>query len=175
MKTGLLKVLCIVGIAVFSFASVNESHAQARASAKTNVLSIDALGLIQNQGLVVGYEWKSSTTNSWLLRAMFAPTYLNFRSFGFGAAYRFYIADSRALTGLSVAPAAEIIFVQAPDLGYSDQFLAIGGDAAYKWIFDQFSVEPELGVRIGIEIGKTGPSYWSGFQPHFGVALGYAW
>jgi hypothetical protein len=175
MKTGLLKILCIIGIGILSLTSASESYAQARASAKTNVLSIDALGLVQNQGLVVAYEWKSATTNSWMLRARFAPKYQNFQSFGFGAAYRFYIADSRALTGLSVAPAAEIIFVSAPVLGYSDQFLLVGGDAAYKWIFDQFSVEPQLGLRIGVEIGKTGPSYWSGFQPLFGVGLGYAW
>ncbi|HZK76404.1 MAG TPA: hypothetical protein VFD13_05790, partial [Candidatus Kapabacteria bacterium] len=50
----------------------------------------------------------------------------------------------------------------------------IGGDIAYKWIFDQFAVEPILGLRIGFG-PNVAPTRAIGTEPLIGLSGGYAW
>lgn len=157
------------------FGIAPRARAQARPSPAQNDIAGDPLDLLLGGSLNVQYEFKTSPVNSWALRGHFWSRG-DFSGFGLGAAYRFYIADSRALTGLSVAPAADLFFF-SNDLGYaSTTDILIGGDLAYKWIFDQFSVEPILTLRIGIEAGNAPTlSYATGLVAGLGVYLGYAW
>jgi hypothetical protein len=143
----------------------NLARSQARPSSKTQVFSIDPVGLILSDPLVLQYETKTGPVNSWAFRLLFWPYGIegqDWTGYGVGAAYRFYVADSRALTGLSIAPAAELFFFRGANtsgIGAAKTGIAveIGGDVGYKWIFDDFSVEPLLGLRIGL-----GPSSGTG-------------
>jgi hypothetical protein len=148
--------------------------AQARASAKSSDISIGLLSLVIPPDFVLlQYEWRTSPVNSVALRAGFIPGYVGFNGFVFGGAYRFFIADSRALTGLSVAPGADVFIISSSGLGRSYYSFSFGGDIAYKWIFDAFSVEPIVTVRIGLG-SSEGLSTLSGFRPGVDVLLGYA-
>ncbi len=168
------RLFAFCALSIFALgAFTTNTFAQARTSTKTQVLSIDALGLFQDGGFFTAqYEWKTSPTNSVHIRGIFS-TYLTYTGFGIGAGYRFYIADSRALTGLSVAPVAHIFFYNSSDFNKSTTAISIGGEVAYKWIFDQFSVEPGLGLQIGF-LGENVP-FLTKTRPYAQVQLGYAW
>jgi hypothetical protein len=175
MKNGFARIitaalLCLATVGMFT----SHASAQARPSSKSNVLSIDVLELALRGPLALQYEWKSTPVNSWAVRGYFWPARDGFSAFGVGGAYRFYIADSRALTGLSVAPAADIFFFSNSFSDRTATIFDIGGDLAYKWIFDQFSIEPMFGIRIGIGASET-VSYATGFLPVLSANIGYAW
>lgn len=163
----------LLAVCFVLIASASTIFAQARTSAKTQVISVDALGLVQRGGFITAqYEWKTAPTNSIHIRGIFS-TYTTYTGFGVGGAYRFYIADSRALTGLSVAPVAHIFFYSSSALNKSTQVVSVGGEAAYKWIFDQFSVEPGIGLQIGF-LGEDLP-FLNTARFYGQVHLGYAW
>ncbi len=162
----------LIAATVGAFSS--NALAQARPSAKSSDLSIGLLSLVIPPDFVLlQYEFRNGPVNSIALRAGFIPGYVGYTGLLIGGAYRFFIADSRALTGLSVAPAADIFFVSNSILNRSSASFDLGGDLAYKWIFDAFSVEPIVSVRIGIG-GSEGLAAFSGFRPGVDVLLGYA-
>ena len=171
----ILRKTCVVLLVLVAVGSMTErSFSQARPSAKSNVISIGLLRLIQvPQFVYFQYEWRTSATNSVALRAGYQLAYSDFTGFAVGGAYRFFIADSRALTGLSVAPAADIYFLSSSLLSRTYTSFSVGGDVAYKWIFDQFSVEPIVALRLGIS-GAQGLSAYSGVAAGIDVLLGYA-
>ena len=170
MKSFISILLCALCLSL----SASKSLAQARPSPYTNDIAAGLLEFFQGAGFFyVQYEWKSAQVNSWVIRAFLPKQASGYSGFGVGGAYKFFIADSRALTGLSVAPAAEIFFLSNSGLGRSATPISIGGDIAYKWIFGQFSVEPIASIRIWILSG-TGPTAYSGFQPGIDVLLGVA-
>ena len=170
-----------VALVLFISISACRVYGQARPSPLENVISVDPLPLAYDGPLVLQYELKAGPVESWLFRVQYWPSpdpSGNWSGFGIGAAYRFFIADSRALTGLSVAPAADIFFFQQTITGESGSqrtaiCFDIGGDVAYKWIFDDFAVEPILGLRIGIT-PNIAPTRASGLEPLIGVSGGYA-
>jgi hypothetical protein len=175
MKIGIAKfistlLLCVVVLGI----SRSTASAQARPSSKGSVISLDVLELALRGPLAIQYEWKTTPVNSWALRGYFWPARDYYSAFGVGAAYRFYVADSRALTGLSVAPAGDVYFFSSSELDKSATIFLVGGDLAYKWIFDAFAVEPMFGIRIGFG-GSESVSYATGFLPVLSVNLGYAW
>jgi hypothetical protein len=149
------------------FTLSESARSQARPSPKTQVFSIDPVGLILDDPLILQYEYKTGPVNSWAFRALWWPVGVDgnydWSAFGVGGAYRFYIADSRALTGLNIAPAAEMLFFHgsfANGVGSTKSGIAvwIGGDMGYKWIFDDFSVEPMIGMRIGLGPSSGDPT-----------------
>jgi hypothetical protein len=153
---------------------VTQSYAQARPSSKENVISIDPLDLLLNGPLSLQYEMKAGPVNSWVARLHIWPKLTNtWSAFGVGGAYRWYIADSRALTGLAVDPAADIYF-SSDAYGHNAVVLAIGGDISYKWIFDQFALEPMFGFRIGFSPSST-VGIGTGGRASLNLNLGYAW
>ena len=167
-------------LSVVSFGISTRASAQARPSPATQVASIDPIPLLYDGALMLQYEYKAGPVYSWMFRVDYwsnpDPTG-QWSAFGFGAAYRVYIADSRALTGLSVAPVADIFFARQTIDGSSQRSAIcfdIGGDLAYKWIFDDFSVEPIFGLRIGFG-PNVAPTRATGFEPLIGVSGGYAW
>lgn len=160
--------------------SANPGYSQARPSPATQVVSVDILPLAYSYPLTFQYEYKADPVTSWMFRLHYWPSPSpdgTWSGFGLGAAYRFFIADSRALTGLSVAPAADLFFFHQTLFGSSQRTAIcfdIGGDLAYKWIFDQFAVEPLLGIRIGFG-PNLAPSRAIGTEPLIGLSGGYAW
>jgi hypothetical protein len=183
MKVGIAKafVLTLV-IGLVTIAATNSSYGQARPSSKTQVISADPLGLAYQFPLTFQYEYKAGPINSWALRAHWWPSRVSggigeWSGFGMGGAYRVFVADSRALTGLSVAPAVDLFFFTQTLNGTKQRSAIdgwIGGDLAYKWIFDQFSVEPLLGLRIGFG-ANDGPAYATGMEAIISFSGGYAW
>lgn len=148
------------------------TYAQNRASAKNQVISADFVGLfLDGSEFHLQYEWKSTPVNSWFIRALFGSVG-NFTGLGVGGGYRFFLADSRALTGLALAPVAHMYFWKSEFQG-SELFFSIGGEVSYKWIFDDFSVEPLLGA--GLAFGGDQLAYLTKVRPYLGIYLGYAW
>jgi hypothetical protein len=179
MKFGLAHCFVLLVLLAVSF-SASRSYAQARPSPATQVLSVDFVPLAIGYPLSFQYEYKADPVTSWLLRLHYWPGLAaSWSGFGFGAAYRFYIADSRALTALSVAPAADLFLFHQSELENNSGTrsaiaVAIGGDLAYKWIFDQFAVEPIVGLRYGIGPSQT-PAAVATIYPIIGCSLGSAW
>jgi hypothetical protein len=179
MKFGLVKTSILIVLLAISF-SASKSSAQARPSPATQVISVDFIPLVLTFPVTFQYEYKMDPVTSLALRLHFWPGITSdYTGFGFGGAYRFYIADSRALTGLAVAPAADLFFFrQSQQLGGTGNRSAIGvdlgGDISYKWIFDQFAVEPLFGLRFGFG-GANAPPVFTTIEPLIGCNLGYAW
>jgi hypothetical protein len=172
MKFGFLKYFSLIALFAMTFSASN-AYAQARPSPATQVVSVDFIPLVIDYPMTLQYEFKADPVSSWVLRLHFWPGLsADYTGFGFGAAYRFYIADSRA-------PAADIyLFHQSAQLGGTGSRSAVGidlgGDLAYKWIFDQFAVEPIVGLRFGFGSSTT-PSALTTIWPIIGCSLGYAW
>ena len=188
MKSVLIKVLGLLAImAVLLHASSDRVSAQARPSSKTNVAAVDPLGLAVQEPFNIQYEMKAGPVNSWVFRGHWWGGLTGgtgsggtgtWGGPGLGGAYRFFVADSRALTGLSVAPAADLFFFNQSLVsgnGGTAIVLWIGGDIAYKWIFDQFSIEPLVGLRIGYTPAANAPSKPTGGIATIGLYAGYAW
>jgi hypothetical protein len=180
MKFGFSKCLAWIALVVITF-TVGKTYAQARPSPATSVVSVDFVPLIYTFPITFQYEMKSDPVSSLVLRLHYWPGLTGqYTGYGVGGAYRFYVADSRALTGLAVAPAADLFFFRQAQLaggtGSSRSAIGfdIGGDLSYKWIFDQFAVEPIFGLRFGIG-GSNIPTSFTTIQPLIGVNLGYAW
>jgi hypothetical protein len=153
---------------------VTRGYSQARPSSKENVLSADPLDLIFGQ-LNVQYELKAGPVNSYVARLHYwIPQTNTWSAFGVGAAYRWYIADSRALTGLAVEPAADLYFSSDAN-GHNAIIIALGGDISYKWIFDDFALEPILGVHFGFSPSSTAFPQATTAYGVLGLNLGYAW
>ncbi len=179
MKFRFAKYLALIVLLSMPFYS-SKTYGQARPSPASQVLSLDFVPLIISGTLAFQYEYKVDPVTSWLLRLHFWPSpATDYTGYGFGAAYRIYIADSRALTGLAVAPAADVFLFSGnsnntASAGKSGEGVDIGGDLSYKWIFDQFAVEPIFGLRFGIG-SNYAPSAFTTIQPLIGCSLGYAW
>ncbi len=173
MRNKLFSNVAIFACIALSVVFAPNTYGQARTSTKTQVISVDALGLFQNGNVItLQYEWKTAPTNSIHIRGRFSSYSTYYTGFGLGGGYRFYIADSRALTGLAVTPVAEVWFYSSSELNTSSILFGVGGEVTYKWIFDQFSVEP--GVGVGIGFGGDDITYYTKTRPYAQVHLGYA-
>jgi hypothetical protein len=172
MKSRFPSIVAAVLLAIMTIGTSSDTFAQARPSSRGSFIGGDPFGLIWGYALSVQYESRISQDNSWALRVALFPSID--AAIGVGASYRFYIADGRALTGLNVAPSIDAIFGSAGSLSYS--YFSVGGDLAYKWIFDGgFGVEPYLSIRNNFVLSKYGNSALTGFRPGIGVWLGFAW
>lgn len=98
---------------------------------------------------------------------------------GLGGSYRWYLfqEDKRALEGFSFGPMISIGFWSfANEIAYIDYdggtSLAVGGEAAYKFVFDGgFSVEPIIQLNLNF-LDISGLDY----RPFsVGCNIGYAW
>lgn len=159
---------------VFSLTS-QTATAQTRSTAYSNALTADPISLLIARVLNAQYEWKTSTTNSLAVRGLIVPSYSSYSAFGLGGSYRFYIADSRALSGLSVGPSLDLLFFSSSSLDRTATIASIGGEIQYKWIFSQFVLEPNLNVRFFLAGNEGVGNAFSGVGIGLGVNLGYAW
>ncbi|MEI8134327.1 MAG: hypothetical protein WCH46_04505 [bacterium] len=176
MRTRLFGSLVAATFIVASFFCVGNAKAQ-RSSSFNNDISLDFIDQLINNILSIQYEFKTSSTSSIAIRAAFVTPVSGSSAFGAGGAWRFYINDSRALSGMSVGPAAEIFFFKNNDLSKNNMVISIGGDFAYKFFFDQFTVEPMIGGRLGFTGTDVIPGVNTFTTLHVvgAVNLGWAW
>lgn len=172
MKSRISSILVAALLAILTLAPSSDAFAQARPSSRGSFIGGDPFGILWGYAISAQYEGRISQDNSYALRLALFPNIDN--SIGLGASYRFYIADGRALTGLNISPGVDAIFGSAGELSYA--YFSVGGDLAYKWIFDGgFGVEPYLSIRNLFVLSQYGNDKLSGFRPSVGVWLGYAW
>ncbi|MEP7233868.1 MAG: hypothetical protein ABI778_01110 [Ignavibacteriota bacterium] len=182
MKTRYLASLLVVGLVLGSIVIPKSAYSQ-RASANNNDIAIDFINFLVNNTFTAQYEFKSTPTSSFLLRAQYVSISNNAESgvtsaFGAGLGWRFYILDNRALSGLSIAPVVDLFFFKNNTLGKSNVVFSLGADAAYKFFFGQFTIEPTLGARNGFVPSNDiapGENTFSGIYPVVAIYLGYAW
>jgi hypothetical protein len=178
MKTRFLAVvlLFVVSSGTIMFAPRN-GFAQ-RATTKNNDISFDFVDYLIKYTFSVQYEFKASSTQSWAVRAEYILPGQSTTAFGVGAQMRFYIIDSRALAGFNVGPTADVYFFKNSELGKSKILFALGADFAHKWFFDQFTIEPSVGLRYGITssevFGSAIPQY-TGIYLIANLYFGFAW
>lgn len=123
------------------------------------------------------YESRMTAVNSFTISGYYW-SFSNWTAFGFGGSYRWYlklVQDKKTpLEGLSAGPAIAIGFWKWNYAGYNysgGTSIAIGGEAAYKWVFDGFVVEPILQIMFNVA-NIEGLDY----RPFgAGVNIGYAW
>ncbi|MFI5264386.1 MAG: hypothetical protein ACHQM6_07720 [Candidatus Kapaibacterium sp.] len=160
-----------------------ESAFSQRASSKNNDIAVDFIDYLVNNTFSGQYEFKSTSTSSFFVRAEYVTKNTGDASgitsaFGVGVGWRFYILDSRALSGFSIAPAVDLFFFKNSTLSRNNIVFSLGADAAYKFFFDQFTVEPTLGIRNGFVPSNAPPpgeNTFSGIYPVVAIYLGYAW
>ncbi len=182
MKTRLFASLLVILLYSVLLVLPKAGYSQ-RASSKNNDIAIDFVDYLVWNTFSGQLELKLNPTSSLLLKAEYvlksttsSSTNGNTTAIGFGAAYRFYILDSRALSAFSVAPAVDVFFFK--NLIRNNILFSLGADGAYKFFFDQFTVEPTVGVRFGITPGgqlPEGESSFTGIYPVVAIYLGYAW
>jgi len=180
MKTRHFVSFLIVLLVSGTIFTARNSYSQ-RATAKNNDLSVDFVDFLYNNAFTLQYEWKMASTSSFLVRLQYVTKSENpgpTTALGVGGAWRFYIMDSRALQGFSIAPAVDLFFFKNTPLSRNNILFSLGADGGYKFFFDQITVEPTLGVRIGFAPGNNlppGESTFTGVYLVPSIYLGYAW
>ncbi len=149
---------------------------QSIAQPYSNSISANPIGLAFGV-LNATYENKLSPTNSFTIFGLYYG-YTDWAAFGVGGSYRWYLdinEGKRPIEGLSVGPMAEFGFWSWSGPSYitndGGASFAIGGEVAYKWVFNKFVVEPI--VRLSIPVVKIHGLTYHSFGG--GVNLGYAW
>lgn len=135
----------------------------------------------------IGYEHRLSKLNSFTVNTALHLVSNDeiYRIFSLGGSYRWYIDlfnnllndGKQPIEGLSVGPTAMIqLRVDNPDKNYvttttmDPEFdIGIGGEAAYKFIFSDFVVEPVIRLLIGL------PDMTDFHVFSLGLNVGYAW
>jgi hypothetical protein len=121
----------------------------------------------------VNYEMQVSAENSLVLGATYYG-YQGWSGLGVSGIYKWYLFQDaeKAIKGFGFGPSAAIGFLNYRDDSYSNRMsLAIGGEASYKWIFDDFVLEPVFGINYNV-LSEAGLD-WRPF--YLGVNVGYAW
>lgn len=146
-------------------------------------ISIDPISLLFRT-ITIDYETQISKHNSYSLSALYyqiSKSQGNWNGYGIGGSYRWYIQfgdlRKKPIEGLSVGPFAHLVYfsfskastnVDEPTPGAA---LTIGADAAYKWIYNQWVIEPVIALEFPLRQpeGVAMNPIW------LGVHLGYAW
>lgn len=119
------------------------------------------------------YEQALNAENSFTVGANYWG-YAGWTAFGISGSYRWYLfQDSeKMLKGLSFGPLVSFgMWGYENDTYANSTSLSVGGEIAYKWVFDGFVVEPNAQISFNV-LSIDGLSY----RPFgIGVSLGYAW
>jgi hypothetical protein len=181
MKSRVFLFAAAVLMAVMTLGTSSNVFAQARPYNADDAITIDALGLLdvhlgnktlKAQNFWLQYEHKLEQESSIAGRFVFFNDIGDATLIGFGGTYRFYIANSRALTGMSVGPGLDALFLSVGDQSYTA--FGVGGDFSYKWIFGGFVAEPSFMLRQFFA-GSEGVSSSVGLYWRIRANLGYAW
>lgn len=157
----------------------DSSNAQERNHKGNYSLSVDPGELLLKNVLNVTFEYKLSPKNSFTV----VGSYYNYnewwKAYGIGGSYRWYIdlfkEGKNGLNGFSVGPMLRASWWNFDYNGYTgdtETLVAIGAEAAYKWVFSGgWTVEPILRLSFGVsEISSLG------YEPiGAGINVGYTW
>jgi hypothetical protein len=177
------KINVILILSVFAITLIT-NNVLAQKSSYNEAITIEPLNFLLNDIVNVKYEQKLSPTNSYTVGALlvFASDSKEGTWFGFGVngSYRWYIdlfkTRQKTIQGFSVGPKLSILYLAFEnEQNRSDQksgtIFRIGGEATYKWIWDQFVLETGIVLDFPVLNG-------SDFVPGaFGLnaSIGYAW
>lgn len=171
-----MKKLSYVLLILFIVFSTMELSAQKRVTPVekySNGISANPIGLVFGF-LNATYEFQVAPENSITISGYYW-NFLGWTAYGLGGSYRFYIVKEetkRIIEGFSFGPAASVGFWGYETSLYSNgTSLAIGGEAAYKWVWGGFMLEPNIQLMINV-LNIEGLAYRS-FG--LGVNIGYAW
>ena len=162
MKVRIFLIAIFLGI--LFFAQAQEAKAYSKA------ITADPISLIWGN-FNVTYEFQTGPQNSLtILGSYYYPS--GWSAIGLGASYRWYIVKEKKkkiIEGFSFGPKGILSFwsssVEDGGVGFS-----LGAEAAYKWVFGGFAVEPIFSLMIPlVKYGTSGVYYG------LGVNLGYAW
>lgn len=121
----------------------------------------------------VNYEMQVSKENTLVIGGIYYG-YQGWTGFGVSGTYKWYIFQDqeKPIKGFGFGPSAAIAFLGYTNDTYSNRMsLSIGGEASYKWIFDDFVLEPVFGINYNV-LSEAGLD-WRPF--YLGVNVGYAW
>jgi hypothetical protein len=166
----------------FFFALLLTPSLKAAGEKVSGALTIDPVALLFGP-IYVTYEMQTDPQNSLSIHAFYDRGWWGWSGFGAGASYRWYIFDwylekdkkQSPLKGFSFGPRATIGYYSwSSDYSFLDTYagygnklyFSIGAEAAYKWVFSGFVVEPIIRVMIPI----TSLGGYSG--DYMGVNLG---
>ncbi len=168
-----MKSLCAAVLLVIALSFIPTQRADAQA--RDHSITADPIGLAFGL-LNATYEQRVGNANSFTVFGSYW-SYSEWTAVGFGGSYRWYfnLNDGKTpLEGLSAGPMISVGFwdwggpFASFDGGTS---IAIGGELAYKWIFNQFVVEPIL--RLNFNVADINGLDYRAYG--LGVNLGYAW
>jgi hypothetical protein len=175
------KTLLVVLITVCVFLSVSDLSAQKHGGKRfKNAISINPISLVWNQ-LVVTYEHQTAKYNTFTVQGLFWFPGSGWSAYGISGSYRWYIMNlfqdkKIPIQGFSVGPTAGIMNYGWDGEGifsdYGGISIVVGGEACYKWIFNEFVVEPKFQVLINVTSVDGDPN-WAPFT--IGCNVGYAW
>ncbi len=166
-------------IVLFASICATDASAQKTIGAE-NAISANPLGL------VIGifnatFEHKLSQENSFTINALYYSIGDWWTAFGVGGSYRWYLfpQDKKPFEGFGFGPFVSVEYWKSDYsalydyLGYDDggAMVSIGAEAAYKWNFGGFVVEPVVRYALPL-MSFSGLSYQS---YGLGCNLGYAW
>jgi len=123
--------------------------------------------------LNVNYEMQVSRENSFAIGGTYYG-YQGWTGFGVSGTYKWYLFQDaeKAIKGFGFGPSVSVGYIGYRDDTYDNRLtLAIGGEATYKWILDDFVLEPVFGVNYNVLVDDG--MDWRFF--YLGVNLGYAW
>ena len=155
----------------------------AQSTSHEKALTIEPINFLLNGILNVKYEQKLSQVNSYTAGGLMVydsrseGTWLGF---GVNGSYRWYFdlfkTRKKPLEGFSLGPKASIVYMTFnPNVNKGDiestAILAIGGEAQYKWVWDQFVLETGFELAFPLFGTNDFPYYSFGLN----AGLGYAW
>jgi len=165
-------------ILTFALAMLISSSTDLSAKNYKQSISIDPLDFLISKVFNATYEHQLSKDNSLTVFASYYNYSEYWSAYGIGASYRWYLSgvlkdEKFPIEGLSVGPMARVSFWDSDFYQLDDDnsvYIVIGGEAAYKWVFNDWMVEPILRLGIGLTEINAGYSGWGA-----GVNVGYAW
>jgi hypothetical protein len=165
--------LAIILFSAFIFAGLNQS-AYSQRTIKNYNEAITANPLALAFGILnVNYEMQVSKENSLIIGGTYYG-YQGWTGFGLNGIYKWYLFQDQevALKGFGFGPSVGVAFLGYTNASYSSRMsLSIGGEASYKWIFDDFVLEPVFGINYNV-LSQAGLD-WRPF--YLGVNVGFAW
>ena len=181
-----VKIISIFLLFAFVFCAATEDSLSQKRKVKklgrySKSISADPFEFLVFNVFNATYEQRLSRNNSFTLFASYYNFSSDWTAFGIGASYRWYSDafedNKKALEGLSYGPMirysywsfARTDYYEYEDYGGS--YLVLGAEVAYKWIFDDFVVEPN--IKIGFPVLNV---QHLGYDPYgIGINIGYAW
>ena len=176
-----LKALLVVLITVCFLLSVTDAEAQKRGGKRyQQAITINPVTLIWDQ-VIITYEHQTGKFNTFTVQGLLWAPGGGWTGYGIGGSYRWYLMNlfndkKIPIQGFSVGPVLGIIQYNWDGEGifsdYGGTSIGIGGEAAYKFVFSDFVVEPKFQIFLNVS-SVTGNPAWNSFT--IGCNVGYAW